>query len=285
MKRYLFITAMVAFTLTLAKAQHNKRDTIFFEDFNEKKIDRSKWNIEVTGETVNNEQQAYVDTSATLYLTDGLAQGATNGALVIQALYRKGFKTKENKTYDFISGRMNTQHKMEFTYGSASARMKMKSGSGLWPAFWALGGGKWPECGEIDIMETVGDSSWISNALHGPGYFGNTPLAKRSFFSSTTDVTQWHVYSVDWTRTSMKFKLDGQVIYQVSRENVEKYGRWAYDNPKFIILNFAIGGGYPQAVNKLSKPYPGLSQTSVDKIKAGQANVIVDWVLVTKEAN
>jgi hypothetical protein len=63
---------------------------------------------------------------------------------------------------------------------------------------------------------------------------------------------------------------------------VEKYGRWAFDNPKFLILNFALGGGYPNGVNKVTTPYFGLSQSSVDKIKAGNAKVIVDWVLLTK---
>lgn len=66
---------------------------------------------------------------------------------------------------------------------------------------------------------------------------------------------------------------------------VEKYGRWAFDNKKFIILNFALGGGYPGGVNKVTKPYHGLSENTVNKIKAGNAKTIVDWVLVTKTAN
>jgi len=129
-------------------------------------------------------------------------------------------------------------------------------------------------------METVGDSSWISNALHGPNYFGNTPLAYRAFFPAGTDVTQWHVYSVDWTANSIVFKLDGKVTYTVTRAMVEQYGRWAFDNPKFIILNFALGG-YPATVDRIKTPYYGMSQATVDKIKAGQAEVMVDWVLVT----
>ena len=173
---------------------------------------------------------------------------------------------------------------MEFTYGTASARMKMAAGAGLWPAFWALGNGNWPDCGEIDMMETVGDSSWISNALHGPKYFGNTPLAYRAFFPKGIDVTQWHVYSVDWTADSIVFKLDGKVTYTVTRAMVEHYGRWAFDNAKFIILNFAIGGGYPAGVNNIKTPYYGISEATVNKIKAGEAKVLVDWVLVTKNS-
>jgi len=65
---------------------------------------------------------------------------------------------------------------------------------------------------------------------------------------------------------------------------VEHYGRWAFDNPKFLRLNFALGGGYPHGVNKIEKPYFGISQSTVDKIKAGNAKVLVDWVLITKPA-
>lgn len=151
-----------------------KVDTVFYESFNAQTLDRGKWNVEITGRTVNNEQQAYVDSASILTQADGL--------LHIKPTYHPGYISNQQKKYDFLSGRINTRGKMEFTYGTASARIKMPAGAGLWPAFWALGEGKWPDCGEIDIMENVGDSSWVSHALHGPGYFGNTPLSHREFF-------------------------------------------------------------------------------------------------------
>jgi beta-glucanase (GH16 family) len=286
--RTIFSLSVLAFFVAppCMAQQKTKTDTVFFEDFNGPGLDRSKWNVEVTGNTVNDEQQAYVDSSSVLYIAHGKdAGGAANGALVIKPIYHPGYTSKEQKKYDFISGRINSQSKMEFTYGTASARMKMSSGAGLWPAFWALGNGKWPDCGEIDMMETVGDSSWISNALHGPNYFGNTPLAYRYFFPKGVDVDQWHVYSVDWTPDLLVFKTDGVTTYTVTRAMVEHYGRWAFDNAKFIILNFALGGGYPGGVNKVKAPYYGISQATVDKIKAGQAKILVDWVLVTKPKN
>ena len=288
MKIYYIAAITSLFCTNLAKAQQTaaRNDTVFFEDFNENSLDRTKWNVEITGHTVNDEQEAYIDSGTTIYLVKGAdAEGATNGALVLKALYHPAYISKEGKKYDFLSGRINTQQKMEFTHGTASARMKMTGGAGLWPAFWALGNGRWPDCGEIDMMETVGDSSWFSNAMHGPGYFGNTPLAYRYHFPQGTDVTQWHIYSVDWTPDSIVFKIDGVVTYTVTRAMVEHYGRWAFDNPKFIILNFALGGGYPAGVNKIKAPYFGISQETVDKIKAGDAKVWVDWVLVTKKAN
>jgi hypothetical protein len=79
--------------------QQSKTDTVFFEDFNEQSLDRSKWNVEVTGNTVNDEQQAYVDSAATIYLVKGSdAEGAVKGALVLKALYRPGFTSSSKKS-------------------------------------------------------------------------------------------------------------------------------------------------------------------------------------------
>jgi beta-glucanase (GH16 family) len=271
MKRSLFIILFGINAMAFAQA---KTDTLFYESFNQKTINRDKWNVVTNEHTANNEQEAYADTAATLALV--------KGSLVITPIYKPGYINTPQKHYDFVSARINTSKKFEFTYGTASARIKMPAGAGLWPAFWALGQGKWPDCGEIDVMENVGDSSWVSHALHGPGYFGNTPLSYRYFFPIGIDVTQWHTYAVKWTADSLTFSVDGTVTYTVTKAMVEKYGRWAYDNPKYLLLNFALGGGYPKGVNKVTEPYPGLPQSSVDKIKAGKALFLVDWVLVTK---
>jgi beta-glucanase (GH16 family) len=277
--------SLIIAALLIAPLCHaqTKTDTVFFDDFNGPTLNRNTWNVEVTGNTVNDEQQAYVDSSSVLYFVHGKeAEGARNGALVIKAIYHPGYMSKEQKKYDFLSGRINSRKKMEFTYGTATARMRMTSGAGLWPAFWALGEGNWPDCGEIDMMETVGDGRWISNALHGPNYFGNTPLAYRYYLPNHQSVDEWHTYSVDWTPDKLVFKTDGVITYTVNRAMVEHYGRWAFDNPKFLILNFALGGGYPNGVNKITTPYFGISQATVDKIKSGEAKVLIDWVLVTK---
>ena len=264
-------------------AQITKSDTLFFEDFSQNSLDRTKWNVVGTDFHVNNEQQAYFDSTATIYTVKGEeAQGARSGALVLQAHYSPDFTTINGKNFDFISGRINTRDKVMFTYGTAAARMKLPKGAGYWPAFWALGGGDWPATGEIDIMEYVGETDWIGVALHGPGYSGETPLVNKYFFPEGEDVTGWHVYSVDWTPEGFDFRVDGRLIYRVTKPMVENYGKWAFDNPKFLIVNLALGGAYPYKTNRVEEPYNGLPQSTVDLIKEGKAKVLVDWVLITQ---
>lgn len=251
-----------------------KGQVVFFDDFTESKIDRSKWNAEITGMHVNNELQAYVDSSSTAYIEDGL--------LVLRPQYAPKFKTKDGQQFDFISGRLNTRDKFDFTYGTAEARIKLTAGEGLWPAWWMLGNGNWPDCGEIDIMEYVGEPDWASSAVHGPGYSGETPFVNRLYFDKQHDATQWHVYGVDWTPDALVFKYDGVPMFRVNRKMTAHYGKWAFDNKKFLILNYALGGAYPVKINGVKQPYYGLPESSVNLVKEGQAKMFVDWVRVTK---
>jgi beta-glucanase (GH16 family) len=256
---------------------------IFFDDFSGPALDTAKWNVELTGMHVNNELQAYVDSAATLSLVHGpAAGGASNGALVIQPRYSPGFVTADGQRFDFISGRINTRAKFDFMYGTAEARIKLTDGAGLWPAWWMLGNGGWPATGEIDIMEYVGEKDWASAAVHGPGYSGETPFVNRLYFEKNNDVTKWHIYGVDWTPDSLIFKYDGITMFRITKTMTSNYGKWSFDNSKFLILNFALGGAYPVKINGVKQPYYGLPSSTLDMIKAGQAKMIVDWVRVTQ---
>lgn len=264
------LAASILVSVLLVPARPSTEKPLFADEFDGPSLDRSKWNVIVTGRTVNNEQQAYIDSTDVLSVGDGM--------LTIRPRMRRGFTTPEGRTFDFVSGRIDTRDKFDFAYGTAAARMKLASGAGLWPAFWALGNGRWPDTGEIDVMENVGDSSWTSVALHGPGYFGDTPLVRRA----PVDATGWHVYSVDWTADLLVFRIDGREIYRVAKADVEKYGRWAFDNPKHLIVNLALGGTYPHGVNKVEAPYPGLSDATVAAIRSEKVSILVDWVRVTQ---
>jgi len=158
----------------------------------------------------------------------------------------------------------------------------LPSGSGLWPAFWLIGSGKWPDTGEIDVMEYVGEPDWVSAALHGPGYCGETALVNKLFFPNDQDATAWHVYAVDWTPDKLIFKVDGVVIYRITRPMTDFFGPWVLDNNKYLILNFALGGTYPFKTNGIQSPYYGLPEPTVQKIKNNQIQLQVDWIRVTR---
>jgi beta-glucanase (GH16 family) len=258
-------------------------EVIFFDNFKASELDRTRWNVRISGDIYNNEQQAYVDTSETIYIADnGEVPNGADGVLVIQPRYHPGFITPQGDPFDFISGRIDTRDQFDFTYGTAAARIRLPSGSGLWPAFWLMGYGVWPEIGEIDVMECVGEADWVSAALHGPGYSGEAGLVNKFFFPTGKDATTWHIYSVDWAPDRLIFKVDDAIIYRVTRPMTDFFGAWAFDNRKYLILNFALGGTYPFKTNGVRTPYYGLPDQTVELIASNQVKLMVDWVRVSR---
>ena len=251
---------------------------VFADEFSGTALDRAKWTV-YTGSVYNDEVQRYTDDPTGIYIAHGAeAAGAVDGALVIRAQHRPGAASQGSP---FTSGRLHGR--VPFRYGTATARMKLPSGAGLWPAFWLLGGGAWPATGEIDVMENVGDPTWVSVALHGPGYSGDTPLVHRATLPPALDVTAWHEYAVTWRADSIVFRVDGAPIYGVARADVARHGPpAALDSAKYVVLNLALGGAYPAKVNGVRTPYLGLPDLTVRRIRDGEARLLVDWVRVVR---
>ncbi len=251
---------------------------VFADEFNAGTLDRSKWNVEGPAFWVNNEVQAYVDSPETIsFVTPA---GADGGALVLKPVLRRGYLTPGGRKTDFVSGRINTARRLEVVDGRVEARIRLPDAVGAWPAFWMLGYGKWPNAGEIDIMEYIGDKAWTSSAIHGPGYSDETPLNQEHRFPAGPDATGWHVYGVERSPDAVIFFVDGREVYRVTRAMVEKHGPWRFDRKQYLILNVAIGGVYPRKKNGITSPLFGLPQSTVDLIARGEVDMAVDWVRV-----
>jgi beta-glucanase (GH16 family) len=201
--------------------------------------DSTKWTMEVNGSPANGELEYYTDRPSNVAL-DG------NGDLVITALQESYMGA------DYTSGRINTAGKFEQAYGRFEARMKLPFGQGLWPAFWALGNNiadvKWPACGEIDIMENVGrDPSNSNGFLHGPGYSGSDHLGGQYTLAGGFS-SDFHVFAAEWEQNVVRFYVDDNLFDTTTSADLAARDPnlvWVFDHPFFIILNVAVGGGYP----------------------------------------
>jgi hypothetical protein len=137
-------------------------------------------------------------------------------------------------------------------------------GLGYWPAFWMLGPGQWPENGEIDIMEDVNSLSEVSGTVHcgtDPGGPCNEPNGVGSGLRSCSGCQSgYHTYTMILNRTntsaeSITFYLDGSSYFTVTEAQVGT-ATWqaAFDHNLSIILDLAMGGGYPNGVCGCTSP-------------------------------
>ncbi len=184
------------------------------------------------GSWFNAEQQHYTNRVDNAYVS--------NGTLKIVA--KKEIYTAYNSTKNYTSARLNSE--FSFTYGRIEVRAKLPAGGGTWPAIWTLGSNitsvGWPFCGEIDIMEHVGNNIGdVSCAIHTPSSNGNTVNIGRIVIADATSA--FHVYAVDWTADKMDFYVDDTLFYTYN-PSTKNSDTWPFDTDQFILLNIAMGG-------------------------------------------
>jgi beta-glucanase (GH16 family) len=195
-----------------------------------------------------------------------------SGHLVIKATRTNG---------QWTSGRLLTSGKQSFQYGRIEARMKMDAGDGFWPAFWMLGDTLdkvgWPRAGEQDIMEWVQKytASTTSSTVHGPGYSGGKGIGSQFTFPNggRIDDPGFHVYGVVWSEDRMEFYRDNpaQPYFVMTPSKIPDGAAWVYNQPFFLLLNFAIGSG----------GFPG----KTDDTTPDSGTALVDYVRVYKAVN
>jgi beta-glucanase (GH16 family) len=167
------------------------------------------------------------------------------GQLVIEA------RQESYQGSSYTSARLKTQGKFSWTYGRMEARIKIPRGQGMWPAFWALGTNinsvNWPTCGEIDIMENIGkEPALVHGTGHGPGYSGANGIGgPYSLPGPGAFADDYHNYAIEWTTNSIKWFVDNQQYFMINPARLPGGTNWVFTAPQFILLNLAVGGGWP----------------------------------------
>lgn len=221
---------------------------VFEETFQGSTLNRSIWNVEVGDKWHNNEAQSYVDDADHLRVHDGLT---------LWAKVHPEYPSKRR----YQSIRMNTRGKHEWQYGTFIIRAKVGKGIGSWPAIWFLptdiGKVKWPLCGEIDLMETVGrDPEVMHFSLHTEWFNHIIKTQRTKFFKIPLIHDDFHDYKMVWTEEKISFYIDD--VHYVTFEKPSKDApveSWPFDKPYYLIMNIAVGGTWGGRIEEKDMPY------------------------------
>jgi len=246
------VTVLIGVLCIAMTASAQTWNIVWSDEFDGPSINSSNWTYDLgAGGWGNNELQYYTNRPVNATIS--------NGALLIIA------RKESYQGSAYTSARLKTQNLRSFTYGRVEGRIKLPAGQGLWPAFWILGNSitqvGWPKCGEIDIMEHVNTASVVNGTMHWDNnghaqYGGTTPCA----------VTQYHIYSIEWNATAIKWFVDGAKYWEGSiANNINSTDE--FHSPFFIIMNLAVGGNWPGNPDATT-PFP--DTVSVDYVRVYQ---------------
>ncbi|MBR7007083.1 MAG: family 16 glycosylhydrolase [Ruminococcus sp.] len=229
-----------------AKAATPKLDgyeLLWSDEFDGDKLNEDIWSYDPhePGWT-NNELQEYTTSTDNVFVKDGV-------------LTLKALKTDKNGKGYYTSGKVKSQGKKDFTYGKVTVSAKVPQGQGLWPAIWMMPTdeqhyGQWPKCGEIDIMEVLGNDT---KTAYGTVHYGEPHAQQQKDYKLVVGsfAEKFHEYSVEWEPGEMRWYIDGNEYLKVNDwftavdgEDEKPYPA-PFDQPFFVQLNLAVGGDWP----------------------------------------
>lgn len=162
--------------------------------------------------------------------------------------YRSPPGWARNRTHaQYTSSSLNTRGKHHWLYGRFVMRAKIPSRPGAWPAFWTLGHGKWPACGEIDVMEyydekLLANAAWLGAGGKPKWNARKTPITD---FGDPSWRLKFHEYRMDWDADSIRIYVDETLVNQIdidATHNADEEGANPFRKPHYLLVNLAIGG-------------------------------------------
>ncbi|AGE48724.1 (1-3)-beta-glucanase [Paramecium bursaria Chlorella virus AP110A] len=223
------------------------------DEFEDTVLDSSKWNYDIhpANYVKKNTQQVYTTEENNVRIF--------NGNLEL---------TARNDTGNITSGWVDSRRKFDFfpdiTNGITSILVETRillphPGQGFWPCFWLNPSnitryGDSPSSGEMDLMETINDFSFLLPVIHYGGNTKETGGKKWSKLKSSSEswADKYHVYSLLWEVDTITMFIDGEEILRVLSASIDPSGWYTtypdagknapFDAPFYIIMNFAVGG-------------------------------------------
>lgn len=201
---------------------------VWSDEFTDPVINASKWSFETGPANVNSELEYYSNSAKNAFVE--------NGSLVIRSL-------KENVGgRNYTSSKMQTRMKGDWLYGRIEVKAKLPSGKGIWPAIWMMptdnAYGGWPASGEMDIMELLGHQPAKVYATVHWSSGGNQQQGGSKTLASGTFADDFHTFAYEWEVGAQRWYIDDVLYFSTARGQ-------PFDKRFYLILNVAVGGGWP----------------------------------------
>jgi hypothetical protein len=212
---------------------------VFNDSFDSGSLNTSVWNTGLWfNSTINNELEAYRPENVQI----------KNGSMNLVAENRST-ATTWGQAMNYASGAVTTKGKLAFTFGAVEARIKLPKGQGLMSLFQIQPSNKRAPP-EINMLHELGQTSTSISYNYTYFDFDGTGRIFGGSVGGADFSTDYHVFTLEWLETSVRFYVDGVLHGSYTGESVLR-------DPGFLVMSLAVGGneagspttstGFPQS--------------------------------------
>lgn len=239
--------------------RHYKWEKVWECDFNGNRLDTTVWGY----------MKRWKDESRKYHSDYKDCYSFRNGKLVLKGI----INTSADDTAKYLTGGVTTSQKKSFAPGKIEVCAKIKNVTGAWPAIWMLPycpTNKWPDSGEIDIMEHVSNNGFISQGVH-TAYTKKYPKARHpNFMETVIKQNKFNTYAVEIHEDCLIFYVNGKQTLYYSKENIQlPEDQFPFYQDWYLMLDMQLGAPW------------------IDKIEDAQlpSEMEIDWIRYYKKVN
>lgn len=196
--------------------------------------------------------------------SDSACYAMRDGKLILRGI------VNPNTTIDprpYLTGGIQSKDKKDFGLGRIEIRAKFGSARGAWPALWMLQStGKYPEGGEIDIMEHLNYDKAVYQTVHTPYTLDGNKNPKNSGLFPIAD--GYNTYAVEKHQDSIVFFVNNKRTFAYPRTATNKFP--FADVNHYLLLDMQLGGDWPGTVDPATLPI----EMEIDWVKFYPAKAI-----------
>lgn len=253
------LASMLLFTVASATdlfAQQPQYKLIWKENFRGKKINEKYWTKIPRG---GSDWNRHMSSHHSLYEVN-------QSNMILHGVVNDGVAPEDTARY--ITGGVYTKDKKTITYGKVEVKARLQGAKGAWPAIWMLPNeGKWPDGGEIDIMERLNHDSIAYQTVH--SYYTFVLKHKdnpKHGGIGKIDPDGYNVYAVEILPDNLVFSINGNQTFTYPKIETEEKGQYPFGTPYYLLIDMQIEGTWVGQADP--KEYP--------------VKMEVDWVKMYK---
>ena len=232
-KKFFFALTALAGSL-LVSAQAREYRLSWEENFDGNEINSSNWEKITRG---GSNWRHYMSDEPSLYKV-------ADGMLTLRGVVNNGLVPSDTARY--LTAGLYTKGKRTLKYGKVEVRARLEAAQGAWPAIWLLPEtGKWPDSGEIDILERLNHDDFVYQTVHtnytyvqqqtdNPPHSAKAPI-------KTDD---YNIYTVEILPEQLIFSVNGEQTFVYPRIRTDRPGQYPFGSPYYLLVDMQIEGDW-----------------------------------------